>query len=237
VSGPAEFRSRTQAALDELALLRLGAESPQSVLQKVVDLVQQVMPDGADVSITLLRDGAATTAAFTGRRALDLDEVQYGRGHGPCMEAAASGQVVEISDGRTELRWPEYVPAFLRAGALSSLAVPVPAAEASAGLNVYAPAAAAFTDEDRRAATRFADFAAVALMNMDALQDARELADDLRLAMDHRSVIEQAKGILMERHRLTPDLAFRRLAEASMRRNRKLHDIAEDLVRTGRLES
>jgi GAF domain-containing protein len=219
-----------------LALLLLDEESPQSVLQKVVDLVRGVMPDGADVSITVLDDDQPTTAAFAGRRALDLDEVQYRRGEGPCIEAATSGAAVEITDGRTEDRWPGYVPRFLASGAVSSLAVPVPAAQLSAGLNVYAPTVAAFTDDDRWAVARFADFAAVALSNMAALHGARDLAENLRVAMASRSVIEQAKGILMERRKVTGDEAFRLLADASMRTNRKVRDLADDLVRTGELD-
>jgi ANTAR domain len=139
------------------------------------------------------------------------------RGYGPCVEAAIGGQVPEIGDGRAETRWPDYLPGFLAAGVLSSLAVPVPAAQLSAGLHVYAPTVAAFTEEDRQPVVRFADFAAVGLTNMDALQDARELAENLRKAMQFRSVIEQAKGILIERRKVTADEAFRLLAQASQR--------------------
>lgn len=235
--GDIDVPQRTRAALDELALLILDQESTQTVLQRVVDLVVRVMPRGSDASITVLRNDQATTAAFTGQRARDLDETQYGRGYGPCVEAAVGNQLVEVVDGRTETRWPEYIPVFLSNGALSSLAVPVPvpAAQLSAGLNVYASAADAFSEEDRRAVARFAEFAAVALTNMDALQDARELAENLRRAMEFRSVIEQAKGILIERHKVTADEAFRLLAGASQHANRKVRDIAEHLVLTGEL--
>jgi GAF domain-containing protein len=238
VTGPLDrgTSQRTQAALDELALLVLDQESTQTVSQKVVDLVARVMPAGSEVSMTVVRDETATTAAFTGERALTLDEMQYQSGYGPCMEAAISQHVIEISDGRGETRWPAYMPTFLAVGARSSLAVPVSAARLSAGLNIYAQEAEAFSDEDRRTVARFADFAAVALANVDALQDARESSENLRAAMEFRSVIEQAKGIVMERHRLTGDEAFRLLAEASQRTNRKLRDIAEDLVLTGELD-
>jgi GAF domain-containing protein len=237
VTGPAQDQSppRMRAALDELRHLLLAAEDTQSVLQKVVDLVQQLMPQGAEASITLLRDQQATTAAFTGELALQLDEMQYGQGYGPCLDAALGGHLVEIVDGRTEGRWPSYVPTFLERGALSSIAVPVPAPQLAAGLNVYAPTARAFTDDDRRAVVEFAGYAGVALTNMDTLEDARELAQNLQTAMESRSVIEQAKGILIERHRVTADQAFRLLVEASMHTNRKVRDLAEDLVITGEL--
>jgi GAF domain-containing protein len=235
VTGSAEGSSapRTRAALNGLAGLVLAEENTQSVLQRVVDLVKQVMPDGAEASLTLLRKETATTAAFTGEMALQLDEMQYRQGYGPCLEAALGGRPVEITDGRTEDRWPEYMPTFLARGAVSAL--PVTAAQLAAGLNVYAPAADAFTDADRESLAELAAYAAVALTNMDALADALDQAENLRAAMEYRAVIEQAKGILIERYKLTADQAFRLLAEASMRTNRKLRDLAQDLVRTGDL--
>jgi GAF domain-containing protein len=237
VTGPADQRMPEQpwSAFDELGLLVLEDQSTQTVLQKVVDLVQRVMPPGVEASITLLREERPTTAAFTGERALALDEMQYDRGYGPCLEAAIGGAVVEILDGHAEDRWPAYIPTFLDHGAVSALAVPVPAAQLSAALNLYAPVAEAFSEEDKRTAQDFAARAAVALTNLDVLQDARDLAENLQAALESRSVIEQAKGILIERHKMTADQAFRLLAEASMRTNRKLRDIAERLVLTGEL--
>jgi GAF domain-containing protein len=105
----------------------------------------------------------------------------------------------------------------------------------AAGLNVYAPVAGAFSDQHRQAAVEFAAYAAVALTNMNALQDARDQAEHLRAAMGSRATIEQAKGILMERHRVNLDQAFRLLAGVSMRTNRRVRDLAEHLVLTGEL--
>jgi GAF domain-containing protein len=237
VTGPVDDRGTLQirTALGELGHLLLGNESMHSVLQKIVDVVKPVMPWGSEASITLFRDDRATTAAYTGALAFDLDEMQYQDGHGPCLEAAIGGEVVEIVDGRTEDRWPDYMPRFVERGALSSLAAPVPAVQLSAGLNVYAPVAHGFTDDDRRILVDVASYAAVALTNMDALQNARDLAEHLRAAMEFRSVIEQAKGILMERRKLTADQAFRLLVDSSMRTNRKVRDIAMNLVLTGEL--
>ena len=237
MTGPADPSSlpRTRAALDELGRLLLADHTTPSVLQRIVDLVQQSMPAGSEVSITLVRDERPTTAAFTGKLADDLDETQYDRGYGPCLQAAVGGLFTEISDARTEDRWPEYVPALVARGALSTLAAPVPAPHLTAGLNVYGLSAGAFAEDDRAALVEFAAYAGAALTNMDALQDARDLAENLQKAMKFRSVIEQAKGILIERHKLTAEQAFRLMADASMHTNRKVHDVADDLVLTGEL--
>jgi GAF domain-containing protein len=236
VTGPADRSSPpTRAALDDLCRLLLAEETPPSMMQRIVDVVQQAMPAGAEVSITLVRDERPITAAFSGELAEVLDESQYERGYGPCLDAAQGGVFIEIGDARTEERWPGYVPTFLQRGALSALAAPVPAAHLAAAVNVYARTAQAFSDDDRSHLVEVAAIAGAALTNMDTLQDARDLAEHLQKAMEFRSVIEQAKGVLIERYKLTADQAFRLLADASMHANRKVRDIAEDLVLTGEL--
>ena len=57
--------------------------------------------------------------------------------------------------------------------------------------------------------------------------------EQLELALETRDVIGQAKGILMERFRMTADEAFDRLRMASQHTNRKLNALARDLAETG----
>ncbi len=85
--------------------------------------------------------------------------------------------------------------------------------------------------------TRFAPYAAVAAGNLYAYRSARDMADNLQIALASRAVIDQAKGILMERHKFTADQAFQVLARISMQANRKLRDVADHLVATGELLS
>ena len=224
-------------ALERLGGLALRDESMESVLQAVVDLAKQVLPGNPESSISLLVKDKATTAVSTGQFALDLDESQYGQGHGPCLHAAATGEVTEIPDMATEVRWADYCRTAAARGNGSSLSVPLPLHEEVRGaLNNYARGSHAFDDEARAAAQRFAVYAGVAVANMHAYQSARDLAGNLRVALDSRAVIDQAKGILMERHKLTADAAFQALASVSMRTNTKVRDIAEQLVRTGQFD-
>jgi AmiR/NasT family two-component response regulator len=55
--------------------------------------------------------------------------------------------------------------------------------------------------------------------------------------MTSRALIEQAKGVLMERHKITEDEAFTMLTHASQRTKKNLRDVATELVRTGTLPS
>ena len=181
-------------------------------------------------------DHKARTPASTGALALECDESQYRLGYGPCLHAAATGEFVEIADARTETRWPAYVYRAAQRGALGSLSLPLQISEGmTAALNVYVREANVFDDDSRAAAALFAPHATVAVSNMHAYQDARNMADNLEVALQTRAAIDQAKGILMERYLLTADQAFQLLARASMTTNTKVRDVADRLLRTGRL--
>ena len=52
------------------------------------------------------------------------------------------------------------------------------------------------------------------------------MADNLQIALESRAIIDQAKGVLIERYKLTPDQAFQQLAQASMNANRKVREIS-----------
>ena len=188
--------------------------------------------------MTLLSDGVPTTAAYTGNLALDCDEKQYEVDDGPCLHAARTGQLTEVPDVRAESRWPVYARHAAQVGALSSLSVPLTLADRMSGaLNIYAREAQAFDAASREVAVRFGPYAAASVANVHAYRTAREMADNLEAALQSRAVIDQAKGILMERRKITADQAFQVLAEASMRTNTKLRDIAQRLVTTGELPS
>jgi GAF domain-containing protein len=208
----------------------------ESLLQTVADLTKSVMPGNPEASVSLLVKDRPTTVASTGRLATDLDETQYDRGHGPCLHAARTGELTEIPDTRAEDRWPDYTPRAAEHGNLSSLSIPLAIdqdEQVSGALNIYARRAEAFDDASRSVATRLGPYAAVAAGNLYAYQSARDMADNLQTALESRAVIDQAKGILMERHKLTADQAFQALARASMHTNRKVRDIADHLVATG----
>ncbi len=235
-----EDRPSTGAAeaLERLGRSSLRDLSMESLLQSLADLTRRVMPGDPEASVTLLVKDEPSTVVDTGPLALDLDEAQYERGDGPCLHAARTGVTTEIVDTRADGRWPDYARRAAEHGNLSVLSVPLllPGEEQVAGsLNVYARTSDAFDEASRSMATGFAPYAAVAAGTVQAYHSARETADNLQIALESRAVIEQAKGVLIERHELTADQAFEALATVSMNRNVKVRDIAEHLVLTGRL--
>ena len=141
--------------------------------------------------------------------ALDADELQYERGYGPCMDAGRAGQVFIIDDMRSEQRWPDYAQHAAAHGVLSSLSVPLPFQGAAIGaLNTYAGRPHVIDDHDVELAEEVAAWVAIAIGNAEAAARTSEDLTQLRSAMMSRACIEQAKGILMERHKIKEDEAF-----------------------------
>ena len=134
---------------------------------------------------------------------------------------------------RTEKRWPDYVEHVVTATPVrSSLSVPLPYQGATIGaLNNYSTVPAAFASpESLRAGTDVAEVIAVAVANADAHAQLFDQARNMRVAMESRAVIEQAKGVLMAQRHVDAEQAFEILREASQRYNRKLRDIAAGIV-------
>ena len=90
-----------------------------------------------------------------------------------------------------------------------------------------------FLIDDMRSEQRWPEYARHAAAHGVLSEDLTQL----RTAMMSRACIEQAKGILMERHKIKEDEAFTILTHASQRTNTKLRDVASELVRTGALLS
>ncbi len=223
-------------ALERLGRLTLREHGMRSLLQAVADLARQVMPGDPETSVSLLINDRPSSPVFTGELARTCDESQYGRGYGPCLHAAGTGEVVEIADARAETRWPDYTAYAVEQGALSSLSVPLPITEGIAGaVNVYARKPHAFDEDSRSVAIRFAAHAAVVAANMYAYEEARDLAEHLERRAESRAVVERATGMLMERHGLTAEQAQHALARAARSADTRVKDVAAGLVRTGEL--
>jgi GAF domain-containing protein len=218
-------------AFGQLGRIKLSDTDLNGVLDTIAALAKRTIPGAEEVSVTLVRDGKARTAAFTGELAVNLDESQYKTGHGPCLEAAATATTVSVPEIASETRWPQWTPRALEGGALSSLSIGLPIREKVTGaLNIYATKPEAFDDDGVVLGQTFASYAAVALANAHLYDATATLAQQLQAAMESRAVIEQAKGIVMGDRRCSADEAFHILTKISQDSNRKLRDVAAALV-------
>ena len=184
-------------------------------------------------SVTILERDRPMTISSTSDTALALDGAQYRQDDGPCLRAAREERVVRVDDAPNHPDWTEFAQAAKELGVSSSLSIPLalPDPVTFGGINFYGGGDRSFDDDDQRLAEAFAAQAATVVSNALAYWGAFDQATNLTLAMEHRAEIEQAKGILMVTQHCSPDAAFDLLRRASQRENRKLRDIAADLVR------
>ena len=186
---------------------------------------------GDTASVTLTIDTKPSTFVSTSDVASHLDETQYEQGYGPCLDAILAGTPMLMRDARTESRWPKFTPVAIEQGVLSSLSMPIPVLDSvSASVNVYAHQAEAFGDADRVALQGLMGYASAAIANVHLYDASRTLVEQLNTAALSRAVIDQARGILMQMHRCTAEEAFDILRRTSQHSNRKIRDIAQEIV-------
>jgi GAF domain-containing protein len=223
---------------EALARVVVADRDLSEVLTEILGIARRAMPSVEAASVTLIREDKPFTAAYDGQMALDADELQYERGYGPCMDAARAGQIFLVDDMRTEQRWPDYAQNVVGHGVLSSLSVPLPFQGVTIGaLNTYGGRPGVVDDSDLDLAEEVAAWVAIAVGNAEAAARTSEDLTQLRTAMTSRALIEQAKGVLMERHKITEDEAFTMLTHASQRTKKNLRDVAAELFQTGTLPS
>lgn len=216
----------------------VGDQTLSETLLRVSELANQTIAASEMVGITMLADGRPTTAVFTHEAAPEIDRAQYETGIGPCLDAFRQLEVFRIEDTSKDDRWALFSEAAAAWGIRSTLSLPLVVNHEGIGaLNMYSREVAGFDDDDVQLGLAFATQAAIALANAQAYWDAFQLGVDLRTAMQSRAVIEQAKGILMANQRCSADEAFQLLVRASQRENRKLREMAEELVATNERRS
>jgi len=219
-------------ALASLSRFFVGDASVEETLDALAHTAVAALPGADFAGMSLWRDGELGTWAFTDPESPTIDRVQYETGHGPCLDALRYGEVLIVDDSEEDdPRWPRFEDECTRHGVRSTLSLPlVVKDEAIGGLNLYARVPKAFPLDEVRRARVFATSAAAVAYNSLRYHEAVALSDGLTEAMASRATIEQAKGILMARSGIDADAAFQVLVRASQRENRRLRDIAGELV-------
>jgi GAF domain-containing protein len=201
------------------------------VLQRSVDQLTSTVPGADMASVTVLRGDAGETVAASSKRVWEIDQDQYAAGEGPCLEAARSRQVVRTGVAEAVSRWPAFAGTARAAGVGSYLSSPLFLGEDFVGsLNLYSAQQHGFADFDVALIQLYIVAACAAIANARRYTLAREVVDQLTQALDSRSVIDQATGIVMARSGITAEQAFAMLARLSQNTNVKLRTIASELV-------
>ncbi len=222
------------SALHALSRFLVANASLGDTLLYIAQLTTDALPGAEMASVSMLDEqGRPTTTIFTDDASPEMDEAQYRSGAGPCLDAWRAQRVVRIDDmDKAEGDYPDFSLAAREHGVLSALSLPLVAAGKGVGaLNLYAKERLAFSEDDEQLGSELAGAAAIVLSNAAAFWGAFTLGEQLQEAMQSRSTIEQAKGMLMAQSPdMSPDEAFDVLRRASQRENVKLREIAQRLV-------
>jgi GAF domain-containing protein len=161
---------------------------------------------------------------------LELFEIQHAEG--PCPDAYRTGSGVEVNDLlRAADRWPTFTPEALKTGFRSVFAFPMRLRKQTIGaLNLIRTTTGPLPSGELAAAQALADIATIGILHHRASKESRLLTEQLQYALDSRIVIEQAKGAAAQQLDIEMDQAFEALRQYSRRHNRRLIDVATDIV-------
>jgi GAF domain-containing protein len=200
----------------------------EGTLQAITAAATSVIPhaEGCSISYVIGRSRVQPRAS-TGDLPRAVDALQEELGQGPCLDAIWQQEVVRVDDLSGDERWPEFACRASERGVGSMVCFRLfVEGDRLGALNMYASAAHAFDDDSQDIGRLFAAHAAIAVAGA-------EHEEHLRTALTSRDIIGQAKGILMERHKLTAVQAFAVLTRVSQELNRKLVDVALEVCDTG----
>ncbi len=218
--------------LGTLQSLLLTGPRLEEFLTKVATLACKVTDPPASCGITIRQSGAPITIATSDERASLVDQKQYDFGEGPCIDTLDSGHIVEVKDQAADPTWPKYGAAAAELGVLCSLSLPLKVEDEALGaLNFYVfDQPHAFDGDQRARAETFAAQASTALALTVRHTEQSDLTSQLEQALVSRTYIDQAVGIVMGQQRCDADQAFDILRRHSQNNNRRLRDVATDLI-------
>jgi GAF domain-containing protein len=186
----------------------------------------------ADAAGILLadHDGVMHVVAASSEQARLLELFQIQNEEGPCHECFSTGEAV-VDGSLSTGRWPRFAAEATAAGYLTVQAYPLRLRHETIGtLNVFRSRHVQETDDDLLVAQALADAAAIAILHDAAMREALVVTAQLQTALNSRIAIEQAKGVVAERHELGMDAAFARLRTYARSHNQPLSDVAAAVV-------
>lgn len=224
----------TQALADRIsgvARLLEDEDDSDATLRRLTGLAVDLVPGATAAALTVEGHGQELTFAASDPRIGDLHGIQFRATEGPAVEALRCNEPRNVEDIAADRRWPAFSEAAARAGFGSCLMLPLRIDRRPAGaVSLYGREPSAFGGASHDLALLFAAQGGTAVQNSVLYQECRRMVDNLHGALGSRAVIEQAKGILHARLGISPEEAFGLLNRRSQTTNRKVRQIAADLV-------
>jgi hypothetical protein len=200
--------------------------------QQLIDSTMTLLP--IDAAGILLGDpgGELHVFASSSEQSRLLELLQVEADVGPCLEAYRGGQPVLVADLREQTtRWPAFTERAAEYGFLAVTALPLRLRDEKVGaLNLFRRQVGLMESADVAVAQALADVATIGILHQRVLTHSEVVNQQLQTALNTRLIIEQAKGVLAERGTIDMDRAFNLLRAHARRTNRRLAELARDVV-------
>jgi GAF domain-containing protein len=218
-------------------LTAVGGNGLEQALEHVVDETKRMFAvDGAGLLLLAEGDVLRYVVASDERGRL-METLQEQVGEGPCMDAFDHGEPSVAADVGTDPRWPSFGRLAAGHGIHGLLGVPVDLGDGPVGtLNVYSSTPHDWDDGEVQAIQAYSRIVASVLRSSIEAHMQGQVSEQLRYALERRVVIEQAKGILMEREGLDPGAAFERIRSRARANRERVSDVARRIVEGAPLE-
>lgn len=224
--------ARIDRSIDSLAKLRLDEEDLDSILAHVGRLGVDALEGWNAAAASMLEKDRIATYGATDERVNAVDQQQYESMRGPCVDSL-NGESHYFDGNDVPGRWRQFAEVAAQHGISSVVSFPlILGNEVIGALNFYSSEKGALRDGQREEGFVFASEAAVTLANARAFASAGTQLDQLKEAIETRTMIGQATGLLMAEEGLTSEEAFQKLVKVSQNANIKLRDIAHRYLKT-----
>jgi GAF domain-containing protein len=176
--------------------------------------------------------GSLQVLASSTERTRMLELFQLQANEGPCLDCFNTGRPILVSDLKAERdRWPAFADTALREGFRAVHAVPLRLRrEVIGALNLFGTQPMAMTEQDLTVARALADTATIGILQERAIHRGEVLTEQLQTALNSRTTIEQAKGLLAHAGGLDMGEAFEALRSYGRARSARLSVVAGELV-------
>ncbi|GGK43576.1 transcriptional regulator [Pilimelia terevasa] len=176
--------------------------------------------------------GALRVVAASTEETRLLEVLQLQTDEGPCPECFHTGQpvtVVDLADAADQ--WPRFVTEAHRIGFASVHALPMRLrTEVVGALNLFDTRPGRLSPRTIQLGQALADVATIGLLQARTISQSSMLAEQLQAALNSRVIIEQAKGVIAERHQIDMEQAFLRLRATARAGSRRLSDLSRAIV-------
>ena len=188
---------------------------------------------GVSAAGLLLADGqgALQLVAASSEQSRLLELFQLQTEQGPCLDCYHTGAPVTVPDLARAGRWPRFTAAAAEVGFAAVHALPMRLRTDIIGaLNLFGAEPGALAPDKLRIGQAMADVATIGLLQQRAIRDRDVVTQQLQNALNSRILIEQAKGVLAERLRISMEDAFTIMRTGARNHNQRLGLVAEAII-------